>query len=170
MIEGVIVRDLVTHTDERGFFREVARFEDFGIEAKQVSHAYRATGIANGWHIHAQHSELFYVPRGILRLCLKDCRTDKFTSVSYPYDNLEQQGIVFGLSSTPGEYNEVVLGEFIPKAVLVPPGVAHAYKVLSADCDIVYVATATYETSKHDEGRIRWDYWKHDWTRSTEVR
>lgn len=171
MIEGVIVKDLVTHADERGFFREAARFDDFGIEAKQISHAYRATGIANGWHIHRRHHELFYVPRGILRLCLKDCRSEDTLYIAYPYDGIESITDSFPKSSTPDEYAEIILGEFNPKSVLVPPMVAHAYKILSADCDIVYVATATYETSRHDEGRIQWDYWpEHDWTRSTEVR
>ncbi len=28
MIEGVVLKDLVTHTDERGFFREIIRVTD----------------------------------------------------------------------------------------------------------------------------------------------
>ena len=170
MIEGVIVKELVTHCDERGFFREVARFEDFGIEAKQISLAYRATGIANGWHIHAMHAELFNVTRGILRLCLKDCRNGNEVDVAYPYDDIEMQPFCFGLSSTPDEYAEIVLGEFVPKTVLVPPGVAHAYKVLSSECDIVYAATRDYSLSRHDEGRIEPDRWGSHWYRNTEVR
>jgi len=171
MIDGVKVVELKTYPDERGFFREIARFGDMGIVPQQISHASRITSIANGWHVHQNHSEMFYVTKGVLRLCLKDCRTNKTIWVGYPYSGIESMSCNFGESSTPNEYMEVVLSEMMPKTVLVPPGVAHAYKVLGGECDIVYAATATYETSRNDEGRIAYNHWpEHEWWREVEIR
>lgn len=170
MIDGSVVKELMRHCDERGFFLEITRFEEFGIVPKQVSHAFRTSGISNGWHIHRYHAEIFYVTRGIMRLCLKDCRSGYPITVDYPYSDLYEQLIVFRESSTPLEYNEFVLSEYAPKAVLVPAGVAHGYRIL-ADCDIIYVATADYSTSRLDEGRIGYDRWQnHQWWRDVEIK
>ena len=170
MIEGVVVKEIKRHPDERGFFSEIVRFDDLGIIPKQESHAYRVTGVSNGWHIHLFHIETFYVVRGVMRLCLKDCRYITSVLVDYPYDKLYKQAVNFVPCETCGEYMEVVLSEYDPKAVVVPAGVAHGYKILEA-ADIIYTATATYETSQHDEGRIEWNRWpEHNWTRNIEVR
>lgn len=169
MIDGVVVKELTRYSDERGFFLEIARFEEFGVIPKQVSHAFRTSGISNGWHIHRYHTEIFYVTRGIARLCLKDCRSGWPITVSYPYEHTEML-VVFGSSQTPLEYAEFVLSEYSPRAVLVPAGVAHSYRIL-ADCDIIYVATADYSTSRLDEGRINYDRWpKHQWWRDVEIK
>ena len=169
MIDGVVVRDLVTLADERGFFREIARTSDLNIDVRQWSHAYRVAGVSNGWHIHRYHIETFYVVRGVMRLCLKDCRRGDGVVVRYPYNGDEIKTVLFGLSDTPDEYMEIVLSEHLPRVVRVPAGVAHGYKILQ-ECDIVYTATVDYSTSRNDEGRINYDRWAHhDWTRSTEV-
>jgi dTDP-4-dehydrorhamnose 3,5-epimerase-like enzyme len=79
--------------------------------------------------------------------------------------------VEFGLSPTPEEYSEFILGEFDPMVVSVPAGVAHSYKILSGECDIIYAATATYETSRNDEGRIEYNRWpEHEWWREVEIR
>ena len=53
VIDGVVVKELVTHADERGFFREVIResdgfFDHFG----QWSHSLMYPGSTKAWHIH----------------------------------------------------------------------------------------------------------------------
>ena len=168
MIDGVIVTPLATYPDERGFFREVSRPDDIGTIAAQISHARRLAGVRNGWHIHSYHSECFYAANGLMRLALRDCRIGKPIRVDYPYNNTFGAQVVYGMSGTPNEYMEVVVGEYDPVIVLVPPGVAHAYRVFS-DVDIFYFATATYETSRNDEGRIESVRWPgNDWTRGYE--
>lgn len=171
MIEGVKILELKTFSDERGFFREMIRFSELGIDAKQISHAHRGTGVANGWHIHQHHSEIFYVSLGVMRLVLKDCRNGETVLVEYPYSGDVVNRVNFGKSSTPNEYMEIILGEFDPKVIVVPNGVAHGYKILSGECDIIYAATATYETSRHDEGRIPYAFWpEHQWHREIDIR
>jgi len=48
MINGVVVKELVTHTDERGFFREIIRVTDdfFGEGFGQWSHSLMFAGAA----------------------------------------------------------------------------------------------------------------------------
>lgn len=169
-IEGVIVRDLTTHCDERGFFREIVRFGDIGFIPAQSSHAVRVAGVVNGWHIHRRHDELFFVVQGVMRLCLKDCRDGYFHNIDYPYDDIHGLDVRFDISSTPSEYQEIVLSEYEPRVAVVPRGVAHGYVVLSGPCHIVYWATETYDTSRHDEGRIKPSRWGIDWMRNIEIR
>ncbi len=169
MIEGVQILELKSFGDERGFFREIMRAGDINVSIAQISHAFRIAGISNGWHIHRYHKEVFYVARGSLRIAMKDCRCGKSMFVAYPY-NEESKWVNFGLSSTPLEYQEVVIGEYTPRIVVVPAGVAHGYRVLQ-DTDIIYAATATYETSRNDEGRLPPDIWPlHDWERGIETK
>lgn len=58
MIEGVELKTLTTHADERGFFREVLRASDpiLAEGFAQWSHTMSYTGAAKSWHVH-----LFYI-------------------------------------------------------------------------------------------------------------
>ena len=74
MIEGVEIKKLVTHTDERGFFREVIRetdefFGDFG----QWSHSLMYPGTGKAWHIHKKQTDWWYCI-GALKVALHDLR------------------------------------------------------------------------------------------------
>ena len=53
-IEGVVIKKLSTHSDERGFFREIIRKTDefFAEGFAQWSHSVMHTGSAKGWHFH----------------------------------------------------------------------------------------------------------------------
>ena len=50
-IEGVEVKELLTHADERGFFREIIRETDpFFGHFGQWSHSLMYAGSAKAWH------------------------------------------------------------------------------------------------------------------------
>src|SRR5260370_8702765 len=71
-IEGVVLKELTTHADERGFFREVIRetdefFDHFG----QWSHSLMYPGVAKAWHIHQKQTDWWYV-MGSLKVALSD--------------------------------------------------------------------------------------------------
>jgi len=62
VIDGIVIKELVTHADERGFFREVIResdgfFEHFG----QWSHSLMYPGATKAWHIHRRQTDWWYV-------------------------------------------------------------------------------------------------------------
>ena len=68
MIEGVVLKTLVTHTDERGFFREIIRStDDFFKEGfGQWSHSLMYPGVTKAWHIHEKQTDWWYVMDGTL--------------------------------------------------------------------------------------------------------
>lgn len=177
MIDGVFVKDLTTYPDERGFFREIVRFDDLGFVCRQSSQGRRLTGVSNGWHIHRGFNEIFYVSRGTARVVLKDCRSPDGVLIptDFPYNDMYRVSVDYarnsGPSSTFGEYQEIVIGDYMPRCVLIPAGVAHGYKILSAEADMIYYATETYLITRDDEGRIEPSRWpEHNWTRETETK
>jgi dTDP-4-dehydrorhamnose 3,5-epimerase len=146
MIHGVEIKALVTHTDERGFFREVIRSSDeiFPEGFGQWSHTMSFQGVAKAWHVHQKQTDWWYVAAGTVRTALYDTRQD---------------------SPTYGELQELLMGEGQDPVVLkIPPGVAHGYRVLSGPAHVFYVTSHEYDGT--DEGRIPHDDPKigYDWT------
>ncbi len=112
MIDGVQLKELTTHRDERGFFREVARdTEEIVAEGwAQISHSLMHPGVAKGWHVHTTQIDWWYVPVGDLKVALYDARDE---------------------SSTKGELQELFLGEhYKAKLLKIPAGVAHGCRDL----------------------------------------
>lgn len=137
MIEGVLIKQLVTHPDERGFFREVIRVTDDFFEEGfgQLSHSLMHTGVAKAWHIHKKQIDWWYVCSGVLKVVLHDTRHD---------------------SKTYRETMEILMGDHQPACVLrVPPGVAHGCKCISGPVNLFYVTSNVY--NPEDEGRIQHD-------------
>jgi len=137
VIEGVVFKDLVTHPDERGFFRELIRVtDDFFAEGfGQWSHSLMYPGVIKAWHIHYKQVDWWYVPIGVLKVALHDLRPE---------------------SPTYRQTMEFLLGEDQPaRVVRIPPGVAHGCKVISGPAHLFYVTSRVYDPA--DEGRIPHD-------------
>lgn len=137
MIDGVVVKELVTHVDERGFFRELIRVTDDFFEEGfgQLSHALVHAGVAKAWHVHKIQIDWWYVATGTLRVGLHDTRP---------------------ASPTYRETMELLLGENMPGKVLrVPPGVAHGFRCIAGPAHMFYVTSKVYDPE--DEGRIPHD-------------
>ena len=137
MIEGVLVKELRTHADERGFFREIIRVTDefFGEGFGQWSHSMMYPGTAKAWHVHKVQVDWWYVAVGGLKVALHDTRED---------------------SSTFRKTMELLMGESQPAvAVRIPPGVAHGCRCLSGPAHLFYVTSRLYDPT--DEGRIPHD-------------
>src|SRR5512141_2712455 len=107
MIEGVVFKNLTTHTDERGFFREIIRKTDefFSEGFGQLSHSLMYHGSAKAWHIHKTQVDWSSVGTGGRRVALYDTRAS---------------------SPSHGELLALLMGDNQPAQVLhIPPGVAH---------------------------------------------
>jgi dTDP-4-dehydrorhamnose 3,5-epimerase len=137
MIEGVELKPLVTHSDERGFFREIVRNTE-SIVAEgwaQVSHSLMFPGVAKAWHVHRKQIDWWYVVGGDLKVALCDLREG---------------------SSTKGELQELFLGDHYPAQLLkIPPGVAHGCKAIGGPTHLVYLTSSVYDPD--EEGRLRHD-------------
>jgi dTDP-4-dehydrorhamnose 3,5-epimerase len=134
MIHGVVIKELATHPDERGFFREVIRVTDgfFGEGFGQLSHSLVQVGVLKAWHIHKVQVDWWYVPAGVIKVALHDTRPD---------------------SPTFRETMEFALGDGQPaRCVRIPPGVAHGYRCVNGPAHVIYVTSRVYDPA--DEGRI----------------
>ncbi|HKP51729.1 MAG TPA: dTDP-4-dehydrorhamnose 3,5-epimerase family protein [Chloroflexia bacterium] len=136
-IEGVVIKELITYPDERGYFREMIRVTDpfFGEGFAQLSHSLMHPGSAKAWHIHKTQVDWWYVPIGVLKVALYDTRDD---------------------SPTKGALQELFMGEEHGQKVLkIPPGVAHGCKAIGGTAHLIYVTSAVYDQA--EEGRIPHD-------------
>ena len=137
MIEGVEVKQLVTHADERGFFRELIRVTDgfFGEGFGQLSQSLMYHGATKAWHIHTKQVDWWYVANGVIKVALHDTRAG---------------------SPSHGETAELLMGDNQSACVVrIPPGVAHGCKCISGPALLFYVTSHVYDPA--DEGRIRHD-------------
>lgn len=148
LIEGVQIKQLITHTDQRGFFREVIRVTDdfFGEGFGQWAHTIMYAGITKAWHVHERQVDWWYVMSGVLKVVLVDRRPD---------------------SPTYRIKNEFLMGDNLPPIVLkIPPGVAHGCTALT-EVQMSYITSRVYDPD--DEGRLAHDDPEigYDWSRET---
>ena len=137
MIDGVIRKELITHADERGFFRELIRVTDgsFAAGFGQLSHSLVNPGVIKAWHAHKIQTQWTYVACGILNVVLVDHRPESKTHR--------------GLMEFPvGENQDAWVYCF-------PPGVLHGYKCIHGPAHVIYVTSGVYDLS--DEVRIPYD-------------
>jgi len=137
MIDGVIIKELQTHTDERGFFREIFRFsEEYdAVSVGQLSHSLVKEGVIKAWHGHKKQSQWNYVVTGLIKVALHDNRANSPT--------YKETMAFFG-----GDGQE-------PCAYFFPPGVLHGYKCLKGSMQIIYVTSGVYDLA--DEIRLALD-------------
>jgi len=120
-IDGVKINELVTHPDDRGYFREVFRVADNSLgEVAQVSATMSYSGVIKAFHYHEQQDDLWYCAKGMIQVVLYD----------------QREG-----SATKGETQVVVMGDHRPLSVYIPKGVVHGYKVLGDEAALVVYAT-----------------------------
>lgn len=124
------LRPIKTHSDERGFFREIIK----GDNLRQFNHSMKLTGYHTPeFHLHQKQTDYWYVPAGVIKAVIVDVRDGQ------------------------GEYQQYVLGDHQPAQVLViPPGYAHGLKVLQGPAHLFYVTDREYDPE--DEGRVTLDY------------
>ena len=152
VIDGVTIRNLITHGDDRGFFREIIRVTDpaFAKGFGQLSHSLVHQGVLKAWHGHVHQTQWTYVASGLLRVVLHDRRPD---------------------SPTRGTTEEWLMGEGQPGRVYcMPPGVVHGYRCLAGPAHVLYVTSATYDPQ--DEVRLSDDDAGigYDWTQGPAIR
>lgn len=137
-IHDVVIKRLVTHSDDRGYFREILRDDDALLACfGQTSITKTYPGVIKAFHWHADQDDLWYVADGMARVVLHDIRADspsfKTTQVIYA-------------------------GEDNPVLIYIPTGVAHGYQVLgNKPVLLFYHVTRSYDPKNPDEERISWD-------------
>ncbi len=138
MIQGVQVKILRKHADDRGYFMEVVRDDDRLLETfGQLSASFTYPGIIKAFHYHKKQDDIWFFPVGNAQVVLHDMRQDSPTH--------KQTDVYF-------------MGENNPIALLIPHGVAHGYKVLGPQPAVItYLTNLSYNPDNPDEYRIPYD-------------
>lgn len=137
LIAGVIVQPFPVWPDDRGYFLEIARLGQgpvagFPTESTQVSAALSYPGTIKAFHFHLHQTDFWVAAQGMFQVALADLR----------------QG-----SPTFGRRNTLYVGSLRPWQIIIPPGVAHGYKVVGMDPGmLIYITNRLYNPK--DEGRI----------------
>ena len=137
-IQDVVIKKLITHSDDRGYFREVVREDEpllrhFG----QSSITKTYPGVIKAFHWHHNQDDVWYVVDGMARVVLYDRRPG---------------------SPTAGLTQVIYAGEDNPVVILIPCGIAHGYQVLgNKPVVLFYHVTQAYNPADPDEPRIPFD-------------
>ena len=148
LIEGVRIEPVALWPDDRGYFLEVQRMgqglaANFPISSTQISAAYNYPGSIKAFHYHLRQTDCWAPVVGLLQVALADLRVG---------------------SPTYGARNTMYIGALRPWQILIPPGVAHGYKVIgSVPAVLVYLTDRFYDPQ--DEGRIPYNdpHIQYDW-------
>jgi len=137
-IHDVIIKKLVTHSDDRGYFRELLREDDHLLRHfGQSSITKTYPGVIKAFHWHNNQDDVWYVVDGMARVVLHDRRAG---------------------SPTQGVTQVVYAGEDNPVVIFIPTGVAHGYQVLgNKPVVLFYHVTQVYDPAHPDEQRIPFD-------------
>ena len=148
MIDGVMIKKIVKHRSDDGFFAEIAREGDAIFhDIKQTSYSETPAGVIKAFHLHREYWEIWCVVKGRAKIVLADAREG---------------------SPTRGRTQVIIAGEDDMQAIAIPPGVAHGYQALGdSPMGIVYHAGEAYDASKkqieeipHDSPDIGFDWSK----------
>lgn len=135
MIEGVQIKQLKVHCDERGRLMELLRRDDKIF--KKFGQVYMTTcypGVVKGWHYHKKQTDHFVCVKGMIKLVLFDSRKK---------------------SKTYKEVNEFFLGIHNPILVQVPTWVYHGFKGVSEEeAVVINTITEPYRYVEPDEFRV----------------
>jgi dTDP-4-dehydrorhamnose 3,5-epimerase len=148
LIPGVRIKPYPLWPDDRGYFLEVLRVGqglagEFPAESTQVSAALSYPGTIKAFHFHRHQTDCWVPVQGMFQVALVDLR---------------KQSPSFGARNT------LYAGTLRPWQILIPPGVAHGYKVIGADPGLLVYVTDRFYNPK-DEGRIPYNdpQIKYDW-------
>lgn len=134
LIDGVVIRAITRHGDDRGSFAETYRQEWFeGPAMVQGNRSDSLAGTIRGLHFHRRQADYWLCVRGMILVGLHDVRPD---------------------SPTRGTTQGVLLSGDTSSGIYIPPGVAHGFAALE-DSTLTYLVDHTYDGS--DEFGVRWD-------------
>ncbi|HWQ53040.1 MAG TPA: dTDP-4-dehydrorhamnose 3,5-epimerase family protein [Bryobacteraceae bacterium] len=140
LIDGVRIEAADLWPDDRGYFLEVHRMgrglaARFPAAETQVSAALNYPGSIKAFHYHLRQHDCWTPAMGMMQVALADLRAG---------------------SPTFGKRNTLYVGQLRPWRILIPPGVAHGYKVIGqSPAMLIYITDRFYNPD--DEGRLAYN-------------
>jgi dTDP-4-dehydrorhamnose 3,5-epimerase len=147
-IEGLFLIDALKFEDLRGELIKPYNFDQYSklvinLDFKETWFTKSKKNVIRAMHLQINEmacEKLVSVINGSVIDVVLDLRTDSLTY---------------------GNYFEIELNDKEPKALYIPKGCAHGYKVLENNTITMYKATKVH-SEKHDLG-IKWDSFGYDW-------
>ena len=141
MIEGVKIKQLKKHLDDRGYLMEILREDDaeftrFG----QIYVSVSLPGVVKAWHAHRQQTDYLCIIKGMAKMGLYDGRED---------------------SPTYRQTQAIIAGELNGVLVIIPPLVWHGYMALGNE-PIYAVNIPTYNYNRQEPDELRVDPFDND--------
>ena len=138
MIDGIVVKQLKRHADERGYLMEMLRSDDEVFERfAQTYVSMNYPGVVRAWHYHKKQDDLWVCVGGMIKAVVYDSRED---------------------SPTFGEANEFFMGDNNPILLRIPVGTMHGYKTIGSEPSLlVNFPTELYNRKEPDEFREPYD-------------
>jgi dTDP-4-dehydrorhamnose 3,5-epimerase len=135
LIDGIAVKRLKPHADERGRLTEVVRADDaIALPFAQLNLITAWPGVIKGWRRHREQAGLFTVASGFVKLVVHDDREE---------------------SETSGETNEFFIGDHNPVLVRVPAGVLYGFKGIGdREAVVVHLPDRPWKAADPDEDRV----------------
>jgi dTDP-4-dehydrorhamnose 3,5-epimerase len=132
--DGVELFDLTAHRDERGVFTELFR-EEWGsaVHPVQWNVVHSRAGVLRGVHVHPRHADYLMLAAGRMTLGLCDLRPESPTHLRAA---------------------AVELSADAPRALSIPPGVAHGFHF---GADSIHIYAVSHYWDPADELGCRWD-------------
>jgi dTDP-4-dehydrorhamnose 3,5-epimerase len=122
---------LTRHTDDRGWFAELARASVLPKQFRQANLAWSRQGVIRGLHFHERgQDDLFLCLQGTVRVVVLDRAS--------------------------GETFTEDIGDENPVAIYVPGRHAHGYEALT-DALFCYLVTEEYDAENPDENGVPWN-------------
>lgn len=147
MIDGVVIKKVVRHTSNDGFFAELVKSgEETFHDILQTSYSETEPGVIKAFHIH-NYWESWTVVKGHAKVVLYDMRPK---------------------SKTYGQTQKILTGEDKLLVITIPADVAHGYQVLGdTPMGIIYLASEAYDPKNpsikelpFDDSRINFNWTK----------
>jgi len=110
MIQGIIIKELAKHPDDRGWLSEIYRSDETAYKPAMAYVSYSNYNFIRGPHEHRKQSDFFVF-------------TGPGEFILYLWDNRKK-------SPTYKQRMRLEVGKK-PISILIPPGVVHAYKCVS---------------------------------------
>lgn len=135
-IKGVRLFTLNSFMDDRGAFTELFRTDwaNTSMPAMVQANLSRSRAdVVRGLHFHRNQADYWMVVHGSIRVGMFDLRVG---------------------SPTEGKGCSVLMEDWTPSSLYIPPGVAHGYQTLR-DTSLVYLVDLLYDGT--DEYGLKWD-------------
>ncbi|MDB3986864.1 dTDP-4-dehydrorhamnose 3,5-epimerase family protein [bacterium] len=129
MIKGVVIKNIKSNNDYRGFFREIMKKTDTytNITFKQISHSKIKRLIKKGWHVHKKQYQWNYLLKGKIEVYLLDLRKS---------------------SKTYKKKIKFIVSDNKPTIYFFPPNIGHGYIALEKENHIIYGTSGVYSVSE----------------------